>query len=475
MTLTFLHISDLHRTAGPRLSNDELFSAIASDSTRWEAEGIPRPDLIVVSGDLVQGAPIESTEADKKIAAQYREAEEFLTRIGEEFLDSDRSRIVIVPGNHDVHWGRAFRAMTLLEDDSDDIANRAWQALSPIRWSWKDCKAYEVCDSALYKSRLDHFNSFRNSFYGGITPSPVLHGGADLFFMEYQDIGAAVAGFSSWHGNDCFCHVGTICPSALELSRSLLAKSNARVAVGVWHHSIVGGPQENDYMDQRIVHRLIDIGFNLGFHGHQHFPDAAPFELRLPNLTSMVVVGAGSLAVGDRDLPMGERRQFNVVVVDPDNEAVTVHVRAMSPAGVFMGSHRDDFGGNTFITLKLPPAPLQRRPPTDLRKLDQAISAVAEKNFEDALELIESISPCHAEKKRQIEIESLSGLGRFADLIDALDPPLTIEEVIQLVSLLLEDGRTDDAMSQVEASKDILDKATGDRLKERIATKRMMG
>lgn len=48
---TLLHISDLHRTADPRVSNDELLAAISSDAARWESEGIPRPDLLVVSGD----------------------------------------------------------------------------------------------------------------------------------------------------------------------------------------------------------------------------------------------------------------------------------------------------------------------------------------------------------------------------------------------------------------------------------------
>ena len=69
-------------------------------------------------------------------------------------------------------------------------------------------------------------------------------------------------------------------------------------------------------MDARVIHRLIDFGFTVGLHGHQHYPGAAPFEYRLPNLSSMAVVAGGSLAVGDRELPMGERRQFNIVVID---------------------------------------------------------------------------------------------------------------------------------------------------------------
>ena len=104
---TLLHISDLHRTSGPRLSNDDLLAAIASDATRWSGEGIPSPDLVVVSGDLVQGVSIGTPDPDSEIAAQYSEACDFLRRLAAEFVDSDRSRVVIIPGNHDVHWGRA--------------------------------------------------------------------------------------------------------------------------------------------------------------------------------------------------------------------------------------------------------------------------------------------------------------------------------------------------------------------------------
>ena len=145
-------------------------------------------------------------------------------------------------------------------------------------------------------------------------------------------MGLVVAGFSSWHGNDCFFHVGEIEPTSLALSQKLVAESGMGVAVAVWHHSITGGPRVHDYLDQRTVHRLIDFGFGVGLHGHQHYLGTASFELRLPNLTSMVVVGAGSLAVGDNELPMGERRQFNIVVIDPDSELITVYVRGMSPA-----------------------------------------------------------------------------------------------------------------------------------------------
>ena len=176
-------------------------------------------------------------------------------------------------------------------------------------------------------------------------------------------------------------------------------------------------------MDQRVIHKLIDFGFSVGLHGHQHYPGAAPFELRLPNLTSMAVVGAGSLAAGDSELPMGERRQFNIVVIDPDSNSITVYVRAMSSGGVFTGSHRDDFGGNSYIELNLSPSPSRPKPPTHTQRLNDAMTAVATEQYKRALELLAEINTSHSHEKRQIKIRALDGLGRQEESIELLATP----------------------------------------------------
>ena len=470
---TLLHISDLHRTSGPYLNNDELLAAIASDATRWDEEGIPRPDLIVVSGDLIQGASIDTSDPDSEIAAQYIEAGDFLKRLATEFVDSDRSRVIIVPGNHDVHWGRAQSAMKPLTTCPTGIASKALNAWSGVRWNWGEQKAYEISDSGLYDSRFEHFRRFQADFYAGLETNPLSHCDGDLVFIEYPSLGIVVAGFASWQGNDCFCDVGEIDSKSLSSSRELLKKSKAPVAVAVWHHSVVGGPRAHDYMDQRVVHRLIDFGFRVGLHGHQHYPGAAPFELRLPNLTSMAVVGAGSLAVGDSELPMGEHRQFNIVVIDPDSESVTVHVRAMSSGGVFSGSHRNDFGGNTFTKLNLPLSPSRPKAATPTQRLDEAMGAVAVKQYEKALELLDEIPCSHSHAKRQIKIEALNGLGRHKELISLLDPPQTVDEVARVISLLLAARQFDEATARLEAASALVDRALFRDLTETIAARRM--
>ena len=321
---------------------------------------------------------------------------------------------------------------------------------------------------------MEHFRKFQADFYAGLDPNPLSAHAGDLVFVEYPSLEIAVAGFASWHGNDCFCHVGEIDKASLALSREKLSKSKAPVAIAVWHHSIVGGPRTYDYMDPRVVHRLIDFGFSVGLHGHQHFPGAAPFELHLPNLTSMAVIGAGSLAVGDSELPMGERRQFNIVVIDPDSKSITVHVRAMSSGGVFHGSHRDDFGGNTFVTLELPTSSTRPKPTTNTERLDAAFRAIGVGEYEKALEVVAHIGSSRSHEKRQIEIEALKGLGRNGELIDVLDPPQNPDETALVISLLLATHRFEEAEARLRAASSFLDVVLHRELTETIAAERMI-
>ena len=470
---TLLHISDLHRTSEPRLKNDELLAAISSDATRWKLEGIPQPDLIVVTGDLIQGVNLGAADPDSNIAAQYIEATDLLQKLAAEFVDSDRSRVIIVPGNHDVNWGRARQAMEPLDTCPDGIDRRAFESGSNVRWDWKEQQAYQIVDSDVYESRLEHFRHFQADFYASLDSSPLLPS-SDIVRVECPSLGLIVVGFASWHGNDCFCHVGEIDSRALAKARKLLQDSQAPVAIAVWHHGIVGGPRAHDYMDAHVVHKLVDFGFSMGLHGHHHYAGAAPFELRLPNRTSMAVVGAGSLAVGDGELPMGERRQFNIVVVDPDKNQVTVHVRAMSSAGVFAGSHRDDFGGNTCITLPLNHSPARPKGPTVLQRIDDAMTAARLGHHEKALELLPSNTSAHLHLKRQVEIEALDGLKRTDDLILLLTPPQSANEVAKLISLLLDAGRFDEASVRLESVSEFVDPATFKQMKEVIATRKMI-
>ena len=107
-------ISDLHRTGGELISNPELLSSLIADFARiaMEIPDLGRPDAIVVSGDLVEGLTLGSDRYPDGLRMQYKKVAELLASLSDEFLDGDRSRVVLVPGNHDVDWNGARMAFS---------------------------------------------------------------------------------------------------------------------------------------------------------------------------------------------------------------------------------------------------------------------------------------------------------------------------------------------------------------------------
>ena len=366
--------------------------------------------------------------------------------------------------------------MERLAECTGDIAGLAFAPTADIRWSWSEQRAFKITNRSIYESRLQPFKEFVAAFYKHVNPSPIVDTHDGLFVREYPSLGLAVVGFPSWDGNDCFCHVGHIRSATLAAAQQFVANSQAVVNLAVWHHGIVGSPDRMDYMDQRVVHKLIDYGFQVGLHGHQHHPGAAPFALNLPNRTSIIVVGAGSFAVGDRELPMGERRQFNIVQINQQDETVTVHVRAMSSSGVFARSHRDDFGGNAFITLPLPPTKGRREvemlQATALA--DDVIAALGERRYDDAIALASRLDDSHADLQRRAKITAYEALEEYDNLIAILDPPQRPDEALKLTTLFIKLGRWDAAEDQIKSRISMIPKALRTDFREKIAIGKLL-
>jgi predicted MPP superfamily phosphohydrolase len=55
--VTILHISDLHRNEDGKVTNDQLFSSLMLDADNYsktDTDDLPRPSVIIVSGDLIR-------------------------------------------------------------------------------------------------------------------------------------------------------------------------------------------------------------------------------------------------------------------------------------------------------------------------------------------------------------------------------------------------------------------------------------
>ena len=71
-----------------------------------------------MSGDIVHGSR-DAIKANEIIESQYEEALSFLNDLTNKMFDGEKSRIIIIPGNHDISWTESNESMTIIDDGSD--------------------------------------------------------------------------------------------------------------------------------------------------------------------------------------------------------------------------------------------------------------------------------------------------------------------------------------------------------------------
>ncbi|MBY5312682.1 hypothetical protein GR210_09715 [Rhizobium leguminosarum] len=347
--ISILHISDLHRSPSEPVNNDSLIAALVADGDRYlgETPRVPPPCGIIVSGDIIQGARIGADGWREEMVSQYVTAKDFLCKLADRFLEGDRSQVVLIPGNHDVCWNTSRSAMEKAQTNEigNDIPSLIEQRGSRYRWSWKDQSAYKITDNTLYLRKLDAYWEFVSDFYSGFSfPLPIDRArGFQLFELHKNSV--LVAAFDSTYGNDCFGYSGDIEPGVVGRC-SLAIRDLPRayeLKAAVWHHSIEGPPMRQDYMDVIHVKEMAGLGFQIGFHGHQHIGATQTRSVHLNEEHAMAVVSAGSLCAGARELPRGINRQYNMVVIEDDFRTSRVHAREMGEGGQFSRKTNGEF------------------------------------------------------------------------------------------------------------------------------------
>jgi len=278
---SILHISDLHRSRDEPVDNDTLVAALLADRDRYlgEMPAVPPPGAIIVSGDLIKGAPIGLANWADEIRSQYRVAGEFLDHLARRFLDGDRSRLILVPGNHDVCWNTSFASMELVPEREypKDVRAALVEPTTNYRWSWKERALYRIRDADAYAQRLNFYWEFVVDFYQGVPLLRAIDGNRGYQLFEVHNRQIVVAAFNSLSSNDCFSYSGgipggVVARCNLEL-RDIPHTYSLRIAV--WHHSVQGPPFHDDYMDIGQIYEMTGLRFQLGIHGHQHFAAAA--------------------------------------------------------------------------------------------------------------------------------------------------------------------------------------------------------
>lgn len=477
-----LHISDLHRSPDDPISNDELLSTLVADRDRYVAESppVPPPQSIIVSGDLVHGVPLAAADPDAELADQYDVALDFLCRLTEAFAGGDRRRVVVVPGNHDVSWPIAQSAMSPVDDATvHELSPRAFGPTSDLRWDWRDRKVYRISDRARYEARMRHYTATVNAFYDGLDlPFPTTN---HPYYRLYELIDGriGVAAFNSCAGNDCYAFHGAIPEEALARAHLQLHERQARydLLLAVWHHNVDGAPYTSDYMDIANVYRLIGKGFRLGLHGHQHRAEMGVRYIHLPDQVPMAVISAGSLCAGQRDLPMGVHRQYNIVELDDALSSARVHVREMAISTVFGPAQRTEFGGKSYVDLVWGNHHAESaRQAREGAATFAAEQAIGEARFGDAVAVLCAMHPAPGTYPRALLVRALREGADSARAVEALPEPADADEVVLLVRAHVGLGNHDEAVALLDRKADVLGmpEATVRELRSWIDAQRQM-
>lgn len=167
--LSILHISDLHRNPDKRINNSVLIDSLEGEKAQYEKEGIPSPNVIVITGDIVMGINGNSESDLIELASQYDEAYEFLIELSNIFLNGNRSRVIIVPGNHDVNRFHSKNSMQKIDTTDpkvkSEVKRKYFNGDTSIRWCWDTFEFYKIENNEVYSNRFELFSRFYNKFY----------------------------------------------------------------------------------------------------------------------------------------------------------------------------------------------------------------------------------------------------------------------------------------------------------------------
>ena len=323
---SILHISDIHKITG--VEYDPLFQSLRRDKdTFMEIEGIIAPTFVVISGDLIQGGYTE-----EEIRAQYIEVESFLASVCDLYLQGDRSRLIVVPGNHDVSRVATIASLHPSTKDYEISKDTFFKGANDIRWNWKDHQFYEITDVNTYSQRFNLFVEFYNRFFDGIREYPEDPEGQAYVVINY-DYGICFACFNSCCHLDHLCDTGCISDDALNsIGKELTDCYNAGfLNIAVWHHHFYGRPLETNYMDRAFLTDLLSCNIQIGLFGHQHFTQIAEeySDLLLQkddHVQKLLLISSGTLFGGKKVLPENCRRQYNVIEINKGNGFANVEV-----------------------------------------------------------------------------------------------------------------------------------------------------
>lgn len=297
-----LHLSDLH-------IGDDAFAGVCR--TQLETDLIQelrvrRLEYMIISGDVGN----HSTE--KEYDAAFAMVDGLVKRFG-----LDATRVVVVPGNHDVNWELSRKAYPFV-----------YQADLPKPVPADCCiPAGEVGallrDDKPYRERFAPFNTqFYRRVYRG-QDYPPEYADQALFVERPEDRILFLGLNSCWQLDHHFRSRASIHAPALARALDRLHDGcyDGWLKIAVWHHPVTGKEAMNDeFMQLLAVH-----GFQVGMHGHIH--EAIEVFHKYDDRRGVRLIGAGTFGAPAKEQVTGIPLQYNLLTLDPRTGEMTVNSR----------------------------------------------------------------------------------------------------------------------------------------------------
>lgn len=483
-----IHISDLHRTGDDPLTNSEIANGIFED-IKQEAdagEDFRTPNALVVSGDIVQGVRLSDREYPASLEKQHEEALKLLIQLTDKLVDGDRSKVVILPGNHDVDRVLAGRSMNVVEDPSAldvSITKELMLPKSKYRWCWRRRELLEITDWQKYDAKMDFYRKTVQKFYHRVQLAfPLDHSRPWNHFRLDDDV--VITAFDNCKFLDGYRVTANIFPVDVADANAELNSYGFQpsLKIAAWHHNINGPPMRSDYLDSTDLNAIVNCGYRVGLHGHQHQPDVLPHSIHTSIKNEMAIVSVGSLGAAKEDLPHGCNQQFNLIRVNEDFLSARIWVREMISRGIFGPGTIKHRANKNYFDISWPAAAQSQLVRTnthggiDIEQADEIENVLREEGAEKALLLLEQSTLANKTYGHSLKTQCLFELGDWEPLIQHVGSPKNPEQTSIVFEAMMRLARFPEATDMLDKLFDagIINEGMKSELKGRVVAEQGM-
>nr|WP_321353137.1 metallophosphoesterase [uncultured Methanoregula sp.] len=311
-----LHLSDLHIDD----ENQANKYRVQLESDLINELKIKRIEYLIISGDIT------SHSSEKEFKAAFGMVNDLVKRFG-----LDPSRVIIVPGNHDLNWDASESAYLFV------TKRKLPDPLPQDRFIPAGDAGVLLRDEELYPERFTNFNNhfYRRIYCGKEFPRD--YSSQALLIENAEDHILFLGLNSSWQIDHHFHDRANINMDALTIILDKLNEGvyNGWLKIAVWHHPISGREMMNDeFMQLLTVHN-----FQICLHGHIH--EAIENFHKYDDNRGIFIVGAGTFGAPVREQTSGIPLQYNLLAFNTKKSEITVYTRKKEkPNGAWSADSR---------------------------------------------------------------------------------------------------------------------------------------